>query len=58
MRSRTFVLLLVLGINLQDGWSRPLNSVFVNFPGDVFKNMTDIELADVSSRWLYLSLME
>lgn len=43
---------LVLGIILQDGWSIPLKSVFVTFPGDVVKNITDVELAEVSSRWL------
>lgn len=50
MRSCTLVLLVVLGMSLQDGWSHPLKSVFVTFPGDIIKNMTDIELADVSSR--------
>lgn len=43
---------LVLGISLQDGWSLPVKSVFVTFPGDVIKNMSDVELAEVSSRWL------
>lgn len=50
MRSCTLVLLVVLGTSLQDGWSLPLKSVFVTFPGDIIKNMTDIELAEVSSR--------
>ncbi|NP_001032959.1 matrix metalloproteinase-9 precursor [Takifugu rubripes] len=46
MRSCTLVLLVVLGVTLQDGWSLPIKSVFVDFPGDIIKNMTDIELAD------------
>lgn len=37
---------LVLGITLQDGWSLPVKSVFVTFPGDVIKNMSDVELAE------------
>ena len=32
-------------------WSLPVKSVFVTFPGDVIKNMTDMEMANVSSRW-------
>ena len=32
-------------------WSLPVKSVFVTFPGDVIKNMTDVEMADVNSRW-------
>ena len=32
-------------------FSLPIKSVFVTFPGDVIKNMTDVEMADVSSRW-------
>ncbi|XP_056129241.1 matrix metalloproteinase-9 [Lampris incognitus] len=39
-------LFLVLGMCSLDGWSLPLKSVFVTFPGDVIKNTTDIELAD------------
>lgn len=58
MRSCTLVLLVVLGITLQDGWSLPIKSVFVDFPGDIIKNMTDIELAEVSSRWFYFALMQ
>lgn len=46
---------IVLGISVQDGWSHPLKSVFVTFPGDIIKNMTDTELAAVSSRWFILS---
>uniref|UniRef100_A0A668A9G8 Matrix metalloproteinase-9 n=1 Tax=Myripristis murdjan TaxID=586833 RepID=A0A668A9G8_9TELE len=38
--------LLFLGIHVQDGWSIPLKSVMVKFPGDVLKNMTDMELAE------------
>ncbi|KAM4610027.1 matrix metalloproteinase-9 [Polymixia lowei] len=44
---RSYVLVaLVLGMCSHDGWSLPLKSVFVTFPGDVIKNMTDMELAD------------
>lgn len=31
---------------MQDTCSHPLKSVFVTFPGDIIKNMTDMELAD------------
>lgn len=31
---------------MQDGWSHPIKSVFVTFPGDIIKNMTDMELAE------------
>lgn len=58
MRFCTLALLVVVGISVQDGWSLPLNSVFVTFPGDVVKNMTDIELAEVSDRWLCFALVE
>ncbi|XP_047449711.1 matrix metalloproteinase-9 [Mugil cephalus] len=43
---RALVVCLFLGISLQDGWSLPLKSVFVTFPGDILKNMTDNELAE------------
>ncbi|XP_030590101.1 matrix metalloproteinase-9 [Archocentrus centrarchus] len=46
MRYCTLVVCLFLGISVQDGWSLPLKSVFVTFPGDTFKNMTDSELAE------------
>ncbi|KAM9751485.1 matrix metalloproteinase-9 [Menidia menidia] len=46
MRSCTLAVCLFLGISLQDGWSLPLKSVFVTFPGDIIKNMTDMELAE------------
>lgn len=55
MRFCALAVCLVLGISIQDGWSIPLKSVFVTFPGDVIKNMTDTELAEVSSRWFILS---
>lgn len=42
---------LLLGTCTLGGWCLPLKSVFVTFPGDVLKNMTDVELADVSNRW-------
>uniref|UniRef100_A0A8C5HU14 Matrix metalloproteinase-9 n=1 Tax=Gouania willdenowi TaxID=441366 RepID=A0A8C5HU14_GOUWI len=40
------VVCLFLGLNTQDGWSHPLKSVFVTFPGDIIKNLTDTELAE------------
>uniref|UniRef100_UPI003AABC951 uncharacterized protein znf335 n=1 Tax=Centroberyx gerrardi TaxID=166262 RepID=UPI003AABC951 len=40
------LVLVVLGIYSQDAWSIPLKSTFITFPGDVIKNMTDMELAD------------
>lgn len=40
--------LLVLGTCSLNVSCVPLQSVFVTFPGDVIKNMTDIDLADVS----------
>ncbi|XP_041861112.1 matrix metalloproteinase-9 [Melanotaenia boesemani] len=46
MRCCVLVVCLLLGISVQDGWSLPLKSVFVTFPGDVIKNMTDTELAE------------
>lgn len=46
MRFCALAVCLVLGISFQDGWSIPLKSVFVTFPGDVIKNMTDTELAE------------
>lgn len=55
MRCCALTVCLLLGISIQDGWSLPLKSVFVTFPGDIIKNMTDSELAEVSSRWLVLS---
>ncbi len=56
MRFCALVACLVLGISVQDGWSLPLKSTFVTFPGDILKNMTDSELAEVSSRWLIFCL--
>lgn len=55
MRFCALAVCLVLAISIQDGWSLPLKSVFVTFPGDIIKNMTDTELAEVSSRWFILS---
>uniref|UniRef100_A0A672JCF0 Matrix metalloproteinase-9 n=1 Tax=Salarias fasciatus TaxID=181472 RepID=A0A672JCF0_SALFA len=46
MRCCTLVVCLLLGISVQDGWSVPLKSVFVTFPGDILKNKTDTELAE------------
>lgn len=40
---------------MQNGWTLPVKTAFVNFPGDILKNMTDMELAEVSSRWFILS---
>uniref|UniRef100_A0A3P8NDH8 Matrix metalloproteinase-9 n=1 Tax=Astatotilapia calliptera TaxID=8154 RepID=A0A3P8NDH8_ASTCA len=46
MRCCTLLVCLLLGISTQNGWSLPLKSVFVTFPGDIPKNMTDSELAE------------
>ncbi|KAG7520331.1 matrix metalloproteinase-9 [Solea senegalensis] len=46
MRGCALVVCLVLGIGLQEGWSLPLKSVSVTFPGDILKNMTDKQLAE------------
>lgn len=55
MRFCALALCLVLGISVQDGWGLPVKSIFVTFPGDVVKNMSDTELAEVSNRRLILS---
>ncbi|XP_066499355.1 uncharacterized protein [Hoplias malabaricus] len=36
----------VLGTCALSVWCHPIKSVFVNFPGDIIKNTTDIELAE------------
>lgn len=46
MRCCALAVCLILGISVQDGWSSPLKTRFVTFPGDIIKNMTDMELAD------------
>lgn len=46
MRGCTLVACLLLGMSMQDGWSLPLKSVFVTFPGDIIRNVTDTELAE------------
>ncbi|KAK1899057.1 Matrix metalloproteinase-9 [Dissostichus eleginoides] len=46
MRCCALAVCLFLGISIQEGWSLPLKSVFVTFPGDIIKNMTDSELAE------------
>ncbi|XP_016520804.1 matrix metalloproteinase-9-like [Poecilia formosa] len=45
MRCCALVVCLLLGIGMQNGWSRPVKSVFVTFPGNIVKNMADVELA-------------
>uniref|UniRef100_A0A7N8XJY7 Matrix metalloproteinase-9 n=1 Tax=Mastacembelus armatus TaxID=205130 RepID=A0A7N8XJY7_9TELE len=45
MRSFALFVCLALGISVQDGWSRPLKTAFVKFPGDI-KNLTVTELAE------------
>lgn len=55
MRCFTALVCLVVAVNVQDGRSHPIKSIFVTFPGDIIKNMTDSELAEVSSRWFILS---
>lgn len=51
MRCCALLVCVVFGISMKDGWSLPLKSVHVKFPGDIIKNMTDTELAEVSGRW-------
>ncbi|KAM9855850.1 matrix metalloproteinase-9 [Aulostomus maculatus] len=46
MRCCALIAFFVLGISIQEGWSLPLKSVHVKFPGDIVKNMTDTELAE------------
>ncbi|XP_054464422.1 matrix metalloproteinase-9 [Anoplopoma fimbria] len=46
MRCCALAVCFILGISIQDGQSLPLKSVFVTFPGDIIKNMTDTELAE------------
>lgn len=46
MRCYALAVCLIIGISIQDGWSLPLKSVFVTFPGDINKNLTDTELAE------------
>lgn len=58
MRLCALAVCLVLGIGVQEGWSHPVKPVFVTFPGDVIKNMSDVELAEVSSRWLFFVVTE
>uniref|UniRef100_A0A087Y3I6 Matrix metalloproteinase-9 n=1 Tax=Poecilia formosa TaxID=48698 RepID=A0A087Y3I6_POEFO len=45
MRCCALVVCLLLGIGVQNGWSRPVKSVFVTFPGNIVKNVADVELA-------------
>ncbi|KAM3618097.1 uncharacterized protein V6R79_015474 [Siganus canaliculatus] len=46
MRCCVLAVCLILGVSMQQGWSVPLKSIFVRFPGDIVKNMTDSELAE------------
>nr|XP_057939626.1 matrix metalloproteinase-9-like [Doryrhamphus excisus] len=46
MRSCALFVCLLWGLSTQDGWSLPLKSVHVTFPGDIIKNLTDIQLAE------------
>ncbi|KAF7209720.1 matrix metalloproteinase-9 [Nothobranchius furzeri] len=46
MRCFALVVCLILGVSVQNGWSLPVKSVFVTFPGDIIRNMTDMELAE------------
>ncbi|KAI7797823.1 matrix metalloproteinase-9 [Triplophysa rosa] len=51
--------LLVLGTCSLNVWCVPLQSVFVTFPGDVIKNMTDIDLADAYlKRYGYIDVQQ
>ncbi|XP_037391777.1 matrix metalloproteinase-9-like [Pygocentrus nattereri] len=50
---------LVLGTCALSVWCHPIKSVFVNFPGDVIKNMTDTELAETYlKRFGYMEVQE
>ncbi|XP_028266235.1 matrix metalloproteinase-9 [Parambassis ranga] len=46
MRCCALVVCLLLGISLQNGWSVPIKTINVTFPGDIIKNMTDMERAE------------
>ncbi|KAL6458907.1 hypothetical protein MHYP_G00323790 [Metynnis hypsauchen] len=49
----------VLGTCALSVWCHPIKSVFVNFPGDVIKNMTDTELAETYlKRFGYMEVQE
>ncbi|CAM4716726.1 unnamed protein product [Leuciscus chuanchicus] len=53
------VVFLVLGTCSLRAWSVPLKSVYVTFPGDVIKNMTDIQLADeYLKRYGYIDVLQ
>lgn len=45
---------LVVGTFTLGAWSVPLKSVFVQFPGDVVKDLSNKELAEVSHTLLKL----
>lgn len=50
---------LVLGTCSLRAWSAPLKSVYVTFPGDVIKNMTDNQLADeYLKRYGYIDVLQ
>ncbi|XP_051965087.1 matrix metalloproteinase-9-like [Xyrauchen texanus] len=50
---------LVLGTCSLTVWCNPLKSVYVTFPGDVIKNMTDIQLADeYLKRYGYVDVLQ
>uniref|UniRef100_A0A087X893 Matrix metalloproteinase-9 n=1 Tax=Poecilia formosa TaxID=48698 RepID=A0A087X893_POEFO len=46
MRCCASVVCLLLGIGVQNGWSRPVKSVLVTSPGNIVKNVADVELAE------------
>ncbi|KAG1933101.1 matrix metalloproteinase-9 [Pimephales promelas] len=53
------VVVLVLGTCSLRAWSAPLKSVFVTFPGDVIKNMTDNQLAEeYLKRYGYIDVLQ
>uniref|UniRef100_A0A3B3U6C7 Matrix metallopeptidase 9 n=1 Tax=Poecilia latipinna TaxID=48699 RepID=A0A3B3U6C7_9TELE len=45
MRCCALVVCLLLGIGVQNGWSRPVKSVLVTSPGNIVKKVADVELA-------------
>uniref|UniRef100_A0A673IFN1 Matrix metalloproteinase-9 n=1 Tax=Sinocyclocheilus rhinocerous TaxID=307959 RepID=A0A673IFN1_9TELE len=57
MRLRVLAFL-VLGTCSLRAWCVPLKSVYVTFPGDVIKNMTDTQLADYLKRYGYVDVIQ
>ncbi|XP_030641080.1 matrix metalloproteinase-9 [Chanos chanos] len=57
--TRIVITFFILGMFTLSGWCGPIKSVFVNFPGDQMRNMTDEELADTYlKRFGYINTLE